>query len=83
MKESVISALSSEEIIANAMLFFLAGYENTTTTLAFALYCLAINPSKQERLREEIREYLLDYEVGNSAMGREYCIFRAHSPTTK
>lgn len=36
------------------MLFFLAGYETTGSTMAFVFYSLALNQDKQDRLYEEI-----------------------------
>ncbi|OTF80009.1 cytochrome P450-like protein, partial [Euroglyphus maynei] len=59
--------LSEEEIVAQCLVFFLAGYETTASTLTFCLYELAINPEIQDRLYEEVRSVLdkgepLDYE---------------------
>ncbi|KAF2897255.1 hypothetical protein ILUMI_08920 [Ignelater luminosus] len=45
-----------EEIAAQAFVFFLAGYETSSTTMAFCLYELAMNPEIQDRLREEINQ---------------------------
>ncbi|XP_055350212.1 cytochrome P450 3A24-like [Paramacrobiotus metropolitanus] len=50
--------LSLEELVAQAIIFFLAGYETTATTLTFMTYCLATNPDIQERLQKEIRTVL-------------------------
>jgi len=55
-------------MIAQAMVFFLAGYETTATTLSWAAYELAINPSLHERLYEEIvtavdTDGQIDYEL--------------------
>ena len=49
--------LEKGEIIADSVGFILAGYETTSTTLAFATYLLAANPEAQERLANEIHEY--------------------------
>lgn len=46
--------LTTDEIMAQSMLFLLAGYETTATTLDFILYSLATNPQCQERCVEEI-----------------------------
>ena len=43
-----------EEILAQGLLFFIAGYETTATSIAFLLYSLAMNPEIQEKLHEEI-----------------------------
>ena len=46
--------LNSIEITENAITFFIAGYDTTANTLAFACYCLATNQDVQEKLVEEI-----------------------------
>ena len=38
------------------MLFFLAGYETTATSISFLLYNLTLNPEIQEKLHEEIMD---------------------------
>ena len=50
--------LSPEEIEAQALLFFLAGYETTASTLAFLAYCLATNLECQKKLVHEIDDVL-------------------------
>ena len=46
--------MSEEEIMGNAMIFFVAGYDTTASTLQFLVYELAVNPEIQERLIQEI-----------------------------
>ena len=46
--------LNTKEITENAVTFFIAGYDTTANTLAFACYCLATNEDVQEKLVEEI-----------------------------
>ena len=55
--------LERGEIIADSFGFILAGYETTSTTLAFATYLLATNPEAQERLANEINEYFEENPV--------------------
>ena len=46
-------AITDPELIAQCILFFLAGYETTATTLSFAAYFMATNPESQQKLFEE------------------------------
>ena len=43
-----------DEVLAQGMLFFIAGYDTTATSVAFLLYNLTLNPEIQEKLYEEI-----------------------------
>ena len=49
-----VSKLSDEEIIAQSIVFLLAGYETSSNTLSFTLYHLAVNPDVQDKLRKDI-----------------------------
>ncbi|KAK0405384.1 hypothetical protein QR680_017960 [Steinernema hermaphroditum] len=55
--------LTKFEILAQAFLFLLAGYETTATTLHFILYMLAHHTEVQQRCRDEIAEIVGDSEV--------------------
>lgn len=46
--------LTDEEIEQNAMIFLLAGYETTSTGLAFVTSCLAYHQDAQDKVRDEI-----------------------------
>ncbi|KAM4632136.1 cytochrome P450 3A24-like [Discoglossus pictus] len=46
--------LSDTEIMAQALIFILAGYETTSTTLMFVAYNLAVHPDVQSKLQDEI-----------------------------
>lgn len=46
--------LTVKQIIAQSLLFFLAGFETSSSTSGFALYELAFNPDIQEKARTEI-----------------------------
>ncbi|XP_053680064.1 uncharacterized protein LOC128730995 [Anopheles nili] len=67
--------MTLNELAAQAFIFFLAGFETSSTTMNFCLYELAQNSRIQERLREEINLAIennggnLTYDV---VMGIEY-----------
>ncbi|CAG9863531.1 unnamed protein product [Phyllotreta striolata] len=48
--------LDDDKMVAQAITFFLAAFEGTTSVISFALYEMAKNPSIQERLRLEISQ---------------------------
>nr|QZM07447.1 cytochrome P450 monooxygenase CYP6SZ2 [Lasioderma serricorne] len=50
--------ITFEEVVAEAFLFFLAGFETSSTTGTFCLFELAQNQEVQQKLRDEIRETL-------------------------
>lgn len=68
-KTQIPSNLSVEEIAAQAFVFFIAGFETSSTAMSFALYELALNQDIQEKARKEINDCLekndglLTYEV--------------------
>lgn len=43
-----------DDLVAQAAVFFTAGYETSSTTMAFTLYELAVQPDIQDKLRKEI-----------------------------
>ena len=59
LKKSLLTGVSKrfiteEEILAQAWIFFVAGYETNASTLAFVFYELALNEYIQQRLYEEV-----------------------------
>lgn len=48
--------ITDEEIISQAMIFFLGGFETVSTSLCFAIYELAVHQEIQECLRHEVDE---------------------------
>jgi len=52
---SASKGFTHEEILANAMLFILAGHETTASTLQFFWYLICMNPAVQDQIYEEIQ----------------------------
>ena len=52
--------MTKDEVIAQSIMFFLAGYDTTATSIAFLTYNLALNPEIQEELYEEIVNFAAD-----------------------
>lgn len=46
---------TEDEMVAQAFLFFLAGFDTSSTVMSFATYEIMLNPEIQERLFEEVR----------------------------
>ncbi|KAG5873358.1 hypothetical protein JTB14_000486 [Gonioctena quinquepunctata] len=51
-----------EQLVAQVLVFFVAGFETSSTTMTFALYELARAPDIQEKLRKEITSVLNKYD---------------------
>lgn len=52
--------MSIEDITAQAMIFFFAGFDSVSSLMTFAAYELAVNNKVQDKLREEIQTVLED-----------------------
>ncbi|XP_051157445.1 uncharacterized protein LOC127279250 [Leptopilina boulardi] len=49
--------LTTDDIISQSFIFFLAGFDTTSTAMCFVAHELAMNPEIQEKLREEIETF--------------------------
>ena len=58
-------ALTEGEIIVNSVGLIFAGYETTSSALAFTTGLLAAHPDIQEQLAEEIRNFFAENPVSN------------------
>lgn len=63
--------LTVDEVVGQAFLFLIAGYEIVTNTLSFATYLLATNPDCQEKLLIEVDRFNEKYvsKAGSSGLG--------------
>ncbi|GJQ73206.1 Cyp6a9 [Trypoxylus dichotomus] len=55
-------ALTIDDVVAQAFIFFLAGFDTSATTLTFALFELAHNYKMQQKVREEVEAILIKYD---------------------
>ena len=62
-RKSNLDSFQTGHVVANANLLILAGHETTASALAYASYVLALHPEVQERLAEEIDNYLQEHPV--------------------
>ncbi|EDX06195.1 GD10157 [Drosophila simulans] len=56
--------LTLEQMAAQAFVFFVAGFETSSSTMSLCLYELAVQPEIQQRLREEIESVLANVDGG-------------------
>lgn len=49
--------MTEDEIIGQAFIFLLAGYETSSNTLAFICYLLAVHPDCQKKLQRELDSF--------------------------
>jgi cytochrome P450 len=54
--------LNMDELLAQCVIFFIAGYDTTASTLSFASYLLALNQDKQALLREEVDRVIKEHK---------------------
>lgn len=54
--------LTMNEIVAQSYVFFIAGFETSSSAMTFALFELATHPEIQDKVREEIKTVLGKYE---------------------
>jgi cytochrome P450 family 6 len=77
MKENT---LTFNEVWAQSVVFFLAGFETTATTLTYAIYAMAQRKDLQEKARESVKKVLekydgeFTYEAVNEMQYIEQCI---------
>lgn len=53
-----LEIFTDEILVANAFVFFIAGFETTASTISYCLYELALNLDIQATLRQQIKQTL-------------------------
>jgi cytochrome P450 len=64
----LILALNDKEILGQAIVFLIAGYETTSVLMSFFFYVMATEPVIQEKVYEEIQQEIGD--VSDIKFGR-------------
>ncbi|XP_078113754.1 thromboxane-A synthase [Sander vitreus] len=54
--------MTEDEVVGQAFVFLLAGYETSSNTLAFTCYLLAIHPECQCKVQEEVDDFFTRHE---------------------
>ncbi|CAI6346056.1 unnamed protein product [Macrosiphum euphorbiae] len=60
------NGFTEQDIVANAILMFFAGFEPVSSTLSFCLYQLALNQNIQEEMRDEMNSKLKEHGQMNN-----------------
>ena len=55
------TVFSNNDLITHCITFLIAGYETTSSCLAYTSYLLTINPDVQEKLCQELDNYFKDH----------------------
>jgi cytochrome P450 family 6 len=83
-KSSKTKQLTIEEVAAQAFVFFIAGFETSSSTMNFCMYELSKNPQVQKKVHEELDNIWksgnindLTYEVLGSMKYLDWCIDEA------
>ncbi|KAF8356667.1 hypothetical protein PRIPAC_91662 [Pristionchus pacificus] len=61
--DSVTKALTVDEVIAQAVVFLLAGYDTTSNALSYTAWMLSRNPEIMKRCQEEVDEVCTDSSI--------------------
>ncbi|KAJ0177460.1 hypothetical protein K1T71_007469 [Dendrolimus kikuchii] len=61
----VAEEITDDDLVAQAVLFYIAGYDTTTNLINYFLYEMAINPEVQEKLYEELNKVPGDDKIEN------------------
>uniref|UniRef100_A0A3P9KLC9 Thromboxane-A synthase n=1 Tax=Oryzias latipes TaxID=8090 RepID=A0A3P9KLC9_ORYLA len=54
--------MTEDEVVGQAFIFLLAGYETTSSTLGFTCYLLAVHPECQHKVQQEVDQFFSRHE---------------------
>jgi len=57
IRRSQKKMMTEDEIVGQAFVFLLAGYETSSNTLGFTCYLLALHPECQQKVHEEVDDF--------------------------
>nr|ALD15922.1 cytochrome P450 [Dendroctonus armandi] len=63
--------LTDDEIIAQCFIFFTAGFDTSSSTMAFAMHELALQPDLQDRVRDEVLQVFNKYDGNITYLGTQ------------
>ncbi|KAL7302463.1 hypothetical protein TKK_0005111 [Trichogramma kaykai] len=75
VKKDDESRVTMDDLVAQSVIFFLAGFETTSSLICFVCHELAVNPEIQERLRAEVDAHYGEYDrriTYDSLVGMKY-----------
>ncbi len=75
--------LTNDQIVTHSVTFLLAGYETTSTALAYISYLLALHPDIQNTLQQHIDNYYRDNPVSTIVTTTVCCHSYHPSPLRK
>ncbi|XP_072241537.1 thromboxane-A synthase [Leuresthes tenuis] len=65
IRRSQKKMMTEDEIVGQAFVFLLAGYETSSNTLGFTCYLLALHPECQQKVHEEVDDFFTRHDSPN------------------
>ncbi|CAF1403809.1 unnamed protein product [Adineta ricciae] len=80
---TLTKTLNDKEILGQALIFLLAGYETTSILMSFFFYVMATEPEVQERVYNEIQQEIGDNEITYEKLNELHYLDMAVSETLR
>ena len=65
--------MTRTEIIGNAVIMLMAGYDTSASSMMFLAYCLAVDPEVQEKVYQEVEESIKKHASFAVVFHTEFC----------